>query len=173
MTESVPNTKKVIELLLPHSFCGTLNRCDRYSDPSGVTGEVKRLGHLGGTGPQTCRVPSREKLHMLPAPSPPRCLAIRHFQGRGVGVWFEGPRGRYFIRPPLLYTLLEVPGRVFSGLGVGVHKIWPRVPVLTIVESSVTPGCGQFGRVGCPASLPWCCKSPALNVSVLVGGFFA
>ena len=25
MTESVPKTKKVIELLLPHSFCGTLS----------------------------------------------------------------------------------------------------------------------------------------------------
>ena len=50
-----------------------------------------------------CLLPSREKLY-TPPPSPhfwPKSI----FQGRGGGgVYFEAPRGRNFIRPPLLYT---------------------------------------------------------------------
>ena len=38
-------------------------------------------------------------------PPPPPFLTIRHFSGEGGGgVYFEAPRGRNFIRPPLLYT---------------------------------------------------------------------
>ena len=46
---------------------------------------------------------SREKLYTPPPPPP--FLAKRHFPGEGGGgVYFEAPRGRNFIRPPLLYT---------------------------------------------------------------------
>ena len=61
------------------------------------------------------------------APPPPTpFLVIRHFSGEGGGgVYFEAPRGRNFIRPPPFYTP-PAPRRVFSGVGGGVYKIWPR-----------------------------------------------
>ena len=57
---------------------------------------------------------SSEKLYTPPLLTP--FLAKRHFSEEGGGgVYFEAPRGRNFIRPPLLYT--PTPRRVFSGVG--------------------------------------------------------
>ena len=68
---------------------------------------------------------SREKLYTPPPPSP-------HFGQKaflrgmgGGGVYFEGPPGQDFIRPPSLYAPHPLKG-IFRCGGVGVYKIWPR-----------------------------------------------
>ena len=95
-----------------------------FSDCSGVSSHSNV-----DNGRNDCRVisafSSREKLYTPPPPLPhfwPEGI----FQGRGGGVvYFEAPRGRNFIRPPLLYTP-PTPRRVFSGVaGWGCIKIGP------------------------------------------------
>ena len=60
------------------------------------------------------RVRCRDVVNLAPGrncipPPPPAISAERPFPGEGGGgVYFEAPRGRNFIRPPLLY--LEVWG---------------------------------------------------------------
>ena len=67
-------------------------------------------------------IPGRIYIHPPPPPVRP-FLAMRHFSGEGGGgAYFEAPRGRNFIPPPLLYTPHPKEG-LFRGGGVGVYKI--------------------------------------------------
>ena len=86
----------------------------------------------GGTLPRKQRTPNffmcslfislsfslRIQGEIIYAPPPSPILAKRHFSGEGGGVvYFEGPRGRNFIRPPF-YTPPPLGG-YFQGWGGG------------------------------------------------------